>query len=248
MTLVAHTVVPAEFREVVSEATLIVRGRITDVRSVDTVPGQGVDSIATVLVENRLKGQASSFVYVRVPGGTIGSIRYTMVGAPTFKPGQRAVFFLKPGINDTTYRPVGLTMGLYRIRAEPRTESAGRGTAPGRREDDRRGRAGNSWRREAQAHARRGVRVAGQAVDGIQSPRRAARWPMSRVIRHAVICATIAAAIVVVSPEVQAYLKLGASVGNSVVGIDWVGRTISYRVTNRDVDRGHCQPVADRHR
>ena len=86
-----------------------------------TVPGQGVDSIATVFVENLLKGQASSFVYVRVPGGTIGSIRYTMVGAPTFKPGQRAIFFLKPGVTDTTYRPVGLTMGLYRIQAEPRT-------------------------------------------------------------------------------------------------------------------------------
>lgn len=123
MTLVAHTVVPVEFRQVVSEATLIVRGRVTDVRSVDaTVPGQGVDSIATVLVENLLKGNASSFVYVRVPGGTIGDIRYTMVGAPTFKPGQRAVFFLKPGITDTTYRPVGLTMGLYRIQAEPRTK------------------------------------------------------------------------------------------------------------------------------
>jgi len=122
MTLTAHTVVPAEFRQVVSEATLIVRGRITDVRSVEaTVPGQGVDSIATVMVENRLKGQASSFVYVRVPGGTIGAVRYTMVGAPTFKTGQRAIFFLKPGVTDTTYRPVGLTMGLYRIQAEPRT-------------------------------------------------------------------------------------------------------------------------------
>jgi len=122
MTLVAHTVVPLEFREVVSEATLIVRGRITDVRSVEaTVPGQGVDSIATVMVENLIKGQAPGFVYVRVPGGTIGAVRYTMVGAPTFKPGQRAVFFLKPGVTDTTYRPVGLTMGLYRIQAEPLT-------------------------------------------------------------------------------------------------------------------------------
>jgi hypothetical protein len=56
---------------------------------------------------------------------------------------------------------------------------------------------------------------------------------MSRV-RHAVLCLTIAAALVVVAPTAQAYLKLGASVGNSVVGINWVGRTISYRVTNRD--------------
>ena len=123
LTLTAHSVIPAEFREVVSEATLILRGRVTDVRAVEaTVAGQGVDSIATVLVENLLKGTpTSSFVYVRVPGGTIGSIKYTMVGSPTFKAGQRAIFFLKPGITDPTYRPVGLTMGLYRIQAEPLT-------------------------------------------------------------------------------------------------------------------------------
>ena len=57
---------------------------------------------------------------------------------------------------------------------------------------------------------------------------------MNRVLRYAVTCATIAAAIVVVSPDAQAYLKLGASVGNSIVGIHWVGRTISYGVTNRN--------------
>ena len=44
---------------------------------------------------------------------------------------------------------------------------------------------------------------------------------MRRLIRHAVIGAAAATAIVVLSPDVQAYLKLGASVGNSVVGIDW---------------------------
>jgi len=57
---------------------------------------------------------------------------------------------------------------------------------------------------------------------------------MNRVIRHAVICASLATVIIVLSPAVQAYLKLGASVGNSIVGIDWVNRTISYRVTSRD--------------
>ena len=119
VTLSANTVVPAEFKEIVSEATLIVRGRVTDVRSVESpVPGHGVDSIATVAVESLLKGQASGFVYVRVPGGTIGAIRYVMTGSPTFKVGQRAVFFLKPGITDTTHRPIGLTMGIYRIQTE----------------------------------------------------------------------------------------------------------------------------------
>ena len=125
LTLAAHSVIPAEFKEVISDSTLIVRGRITDVRSVEaTTPGQGIDSIATVAVENLLKGRATDFVYVRVPGGQIGTTKYVMVGAPTFKTGQRAVFFLKPGVTDTTYRPVGLTMGIYRIQPEPQTRRA----------------------------------------------------------------------------------------------------------------------------
>jgi len=58
---------------------------------------------------------------------------------------------------------------------------------------------------------------------------------MSR-LRYLGACAAILAAIVVLSPRAQAYLKLGASNGSSVVSINWAGRTISYRVTNRDAN------------
>ena len=120
--LTAHTVIPADFKEIISESTLIVRGRVTDVRAVDTsTAGRGVESVVTVAVENVLKGQASGFVYMRVPGGVIGSTRHVMSGAPTFKAGERAVLFLKPGVSDPAYRPVGLTMGVYRIQVESLT-------------------------------------------------------------------------------------------------------------------------------
>jgi len=116
----ATIVIPAEFREVVNEAGLIVRGRVTDVRAV-AVPGGGVDSIATVAIESVLKGQAASgFVSMRVPGGERGRIRHVLVGAPTFKAGQRAVLFLKQGADDA-WRPIGLTQGVYRVQAEPQS-------------------------------------------------------------------------------------------------------------------------------
>ena len=124
-TLSAHVVIPAEFKEVISDSTLIVRGRVTDVRMVTSiVPGTEVESVATVAVENVLKGQASEFIYVRVPGGTDGRYRYVTVGAPTFKPGQRAVFFLRPRATDTAYPPIGLTMGEFRVQADPQTGQA----------------------------------------------------------------------------------------------------------------------------
>ncbi len=113
----ATLVVPAEFREVVADAGLIVRGRVTDLRAV-TVPNRGVDTIATVSVEGVIKGQTDAFVSIRVPGGEIGRYRFVMVGAPTFRTGERAVFFLKRGA-DGTWRPVGLTQGVYRMQPDP---------------------------------------------------------------------------------------------------------------------------------
>lgn len=115
----ANVVVPAEFREIVTEAALIARGQVTDVRAVD-VPGRGIDSVVTVAVESVVKGADTRFVYVRVPGGEIGRSRFVMVGAPTFRVGQRAVWFLREA-GDGTWRPVGLSAGVYRLQASART-------------------------------------------------------------------------------------------------------------------------------
>jgi hypothetical protein len=120
VSLQATLIIPADFRTVVNDASLIVRGRVTDVRSVET-PGIGVESVATVAVENVLKGQASGFVYVRVPGGIIGNRRYSTVGSPAFRVGQRAVLFLRPSPTDSSFRPIGLTMGVYPIQTDPAT-------------------------------------------------------------------------------------------------------------------------------
>lgn len=115
-TLSANLTVPTEFREVVADAGLIVRGTITDVRSV-TVAERGVESIATVAVEAVLKGDAGAFVSVRVPGGRVGTRRFVMVGAPSFTPGDRAVFFLRRD-PEGAWRPVGLSLGVYRVRLD----------------------------------------------------------------------------------------------------------------------------------
>lgn len=111
--------IPADFREIVGDATLIVRGHVTDVRGVVTRDA-GIDSIATVAVESVIKGAASDFISVRVPGGVVGRTRMLMVGAPRFDRGDRAVLFLKRGA-DNTWRPVGLAMGVYRVQVEPLT-------------------------------------------------------------------------------------------------------------------------------
>jgi hypothetical protein len=115
----ATVVVPAEFKEIVAEAALIVRGHVTDVRGV-VVPNRGIETVATIAVDAAIKGTAEDFVTVRVPGGVVGRYRWVMVGAPTLSTGEQAVFFLKRDAS-TAWRPVGLSMGIYAIHAAAST-------------------------------------------------------------------------------------------------------------------------------
>jgi len=115
--LFASTFLSAEFREVVSDASTIVRGRVTDVRAVRSVAGD-VESVVTIAVDAVLKGTADPFVAMRVPGGTIGRYRTVMSGAPVMRVGEQAVFFLKRGPGNAFW-PVGLAQGVYRITAVP---------------------------------------------------------------------------------------------------------------------------------
>jgi hypothetical protein len=119
ISLSATVVVPTEFREVVGDAGLIVRGRVTDVRA-EVVRDRGIESVGTISVEAVLKGSAERFVSVRVPGGVVGTTRTVMVGAPHLTPDEQAVFFLKRGA-DNYWRPVGLSMGIYRLQFDRAT-------------------------------------------------------------------------------------------------------------------------------
>ena len=112
-TLLASTFLSAEFREVVSEASTIVRGRVTDVRAIRSLEGD-VESVVTIVVEASLKGSAEAFVAMRVPGGTIGAYRTVMPGAPVMRVGEHAVFFLRRGPGNSLW-PVGLAQGVYRV-------------------------------------------------------------------------------------------------------------------------------------
>ena len=112
--LLATVVVPNTFQEIVADASLIVRGRVTDVRAVSTLD-RGIESVATVAVDSVLKGPAESFVYVRVPGGEQGRTRVVMVGAPALRAGMSAVFFLARAGGDNAWRPVGLMSGVAPI-------------------------------------------------------------------------------------------------------------------------------------
>ena len=109
----ANTMLPADFRLVVAEATVIVRGRVTDVRAVRSMRGD-VETVATIAVDAVLKGDADAFVSMRVPGGTMGRYRTYMPGAPSVAVGDAAVYLLKRAPGGALW-PVGLSSGIYRV-------------------------------------------------------------------------------------------------------------------------------------
>lgn len=113
MPVAASTLLPADFRQVVSDATLIVRGRITDVRAVRSAAGD-VETVATIAVDAALKGDAPAFVAMRLPGGTIGRYRTVMPGTPLVRVGEAGIYFLKRAPGGALW-PVGLASGVYRV-------------------------------------------------------------------------------------------------------------------------------------
>ena len=131
VTLSAHTVLPTAFPEVVAQSTMIVRGRVTDVR-VAKDPDSGVESIATVAVDHVLKGGSSPFVSVHVPGGLVGRTRVVVSGAPTLRAGDEAVFFLKRIRRQRLASDRPVDGDLPRPRG-PEDRAAGHQSAPGRR-------------------------------------------------------------------------------------------------------------------
>ena len=110
----ATVIVPSDFGEMVTGSQVVVHGRVTDVRSQMVGDRRTIESVVTVSVQDAIKGEAGSTVYVRVPGGVVGRYRRFMVGAPVFKPGEEVVLFLT-GRPPSIPMPFGLSQGVYRV-------------------------------------------------------------------------------------------------------------------------------------
>jgi hypothetical protein len=109
----ATTIIPTDLPDVVSSATLIVRGRVVDTRSFAEIANGPVMTAVTITNDEVLKGSAGSTITFRVHGGEIGRYRYVVIGSPTFSVGEQAYFFLKRSSAGALW-PVGMTAGVYR--------------------------------------------------------------------------------------------------------------------------------------
>jgi hypothetical protein len=119
--LAATVLLPAEFREIVAGSDVIVYGRVsaTEVRWSDD--RKHVDTLVTLQAGTYLKGSGGQTLVIAVPGGTIGRFMNVTVGAPHFRVGDEAVFFLNT--RDRELPAIfGLNQGVFRVSREAATQ------------------------------------------------------------------------------------------------------------------------------
>jgi hypothetical protein len=110
----ATVMIPTDLTDVVSAATLIVRGRVVDTRAFTDIANGPVMTAVTLSVTETLKGRADRVVTFRVHGGELGRYRQITIGAPTFAVGDDAFVFLKRDTGGALWT-VGMGAGVYKV-------------------------------------------------------------------------------------------------------------------------------------
>lgn len=116
----ALTVLPATFDELVRESHAVVYGRVASVEGRWSADRRTIESIVTLEALEHFKGTVTETTTFRVPGGEAGGRRVVIPGVPSFRAGDAVVVFLA-GRAPALPAPVGLSLGVYRVAADPRS-------------------------------------------------------------------------------------------------------------------------------
>jgi hypothetical protein len=117
--VLATTVIPPSFDDLVSRAQTIFQGTVSDVRSEWTGEGgqRHIVSYVTFNVDDAIKGNPGAKVTLNMMGGTVGAETMEVTDAPKFKVGDRDVLFVEN--NGTQFIPlVGIMHGRFHIKKD----------------------------------------------------------------------------------------------------------------------------------
>lgn len=112
----ATVLIPIEFRELVGVSSIIVHGRVADVRAEWIDGRRAIETFVTIEADEYYKGGSAATITIRVPGGQMGRYRTIFVGAPEFKAGDEVVLFLRT--YDGRSSIVGLSQGAFRVTSD----------------------------------------------------------------------------------------------------------------------------------
>jgi hypothetical protein len=98
--------------DLIIKSTAIVHGKVAS--SSPAFSGKLIYTHYTIQVSERFKGGNQTSIDVVVPGGTVGNLRQSFSGTPTFNLGDDYVFFLWTSRAGLT-QVLGLTQGLFAV-------------------------------------------------------------------------------------------------------------------------------------
>jgi hypothetical protein len=110
-------------QELAKDASLIVDGKVSTVRSYWNEDHSKIITEATVSVGATHKGAPATSVRVLQLGGVVGNVRQTAHGALQWKRGEEVLLFLEPAMPGT-FQVAGFSQGKYMIERDPRTGRA----------------------------------------------------------------------------------------------------------------------------
>lgn len=110
----ATVMIPTDLPDVTSSASLIVRGRVIDIRAFADVANGPVTTAVTLGVSELLKGSADRTVTFLVHGGELGRYRQIIIGSPTFAAGDDAYVFLRRAADGALW-VTGMNAGVYKV-------------------------------------------------------------------------------------------------------------------------------------
>lgn len=113
---------PVSDRQLVCEATEVVRGTVTHVQAAWDAARQAIWTTATVRVEEVIRGTAAPGAELRVKevGGTVDDYTIKAEGFPTFRQDEEVVLLLRPWEDDpATHRVWGYGRGLFAVDRGP---------------------------------------------------------------------------------------------------------------------------------
>ena len=109
----ATTLQRFDLAQLTANATQIFVGRCHSAKT--EIESEQVYTHYLFSVEQMIKGDPAQEVHVHLLGGKFQGVRHTIVGMPTFVPGERVVLFLT-ALDDRGHAwPVGLEQGKFRI-------------------------------------------------------------------------------------------------------------------------------------
>ena len=117
--LLATTVIPPSFDELVSRAEVIFQGSVTDVRSQWVGEGaqRHIVTYVTFKVDDAIKGSPGTTYTMRMLGGTVDGQTMEVSDSPKFKKGDRDFLFVEH--NGQQFIPlVGIMHGRFRVEHE----------------------------------------------------------------------------------------------------------------------------------